>query len=125
MDAIPKRSLSPKSTPKTWIFLTLLLVPTVIGARSHLYLKRPDRLLTFFHKTKKEKNFFKDSFISEFLAKIKGVHFSFFYLFQITCDGIFIFAYSGTSLKRICSKADTSLRWTKHFVPGKFLRNPL
>ena len=41
----------------------------------------------------KKKDLFKESLISEFLVKIKGVHFSFFYLFQITCDGLFIFAY--------------------------------
>ena len=33
--------------------------------------------------------------------------------------------YSGTSLKRTSSKADTSLRWTENFVPVEFLRNPL
>ena len=40
----------------------------------------------------KKKDFFKDSFISEVLVKIKEVNFSFFYIFQITCDGLFIFA---------------------------------
>ena len=33
--------------------------------------------------------------------------------------------YSGTSLKRTSSKADTSPRRTKNFVPDEFLRNPL
>ena len=33
--------------------------------------------------------------------------------------------YSGTSLKRTSSKADTSLRRTKNFVPDEFPRNPL
>ena len=32
--------------------------------------------------------------------------------------------YSGTSLKRTSSKADTSLRRTKILVPDEFLRNP-
>ena len=33
--------------------------------------------------------------------------------------------YSVTSLKQTSSKADTSLRRTKSFVPDEFLRNPL
>ena len=33
--------------------------------------------------------------------------------------------YSGTSLKRTSSKANTSLRQTKNFVLDEFLRNPL
>ena len=37
----------------------------------------PDGLLTFFHRTRKEKDFLKDSFISEVLVKIKEVLISF------------------------------------------------
>ena len=35
-----------------------------------------------------------------------------------------ILMYNGTSIKRTSSKADTSLRQTKNFVPDEFLRNP-
>ena len=40
-----------------------------------------------------------------------------FYFFKVL--------YSGTSLRRTSSKADTSLKQTKYFVPEEFLRNPL
>ena len=104
MDAIPKRCFSPKSTPKIWTFLTLLLVPSAIWCQISFYiLSRPDRLLTFFHETKKD--FFKDSFNSEILVKIKEVHFSFFYLFQITFDGLFIFCMFEALIISLATKA--------------------
>ena len=68
-----------------------------IGACCHMV---PDLILYFMatgpspniFSQDNKKYFFKDSFISEVLVKIKEVHFSFFDLFQITCDGLFIFA---------------------------------
>ena len=82
MDAIPKRwdavDAIPNSTPKIWIFLTLLLVrPATWHEISFYILQRPDRLLIFFTQEKKWTSL-KIVFISKFLVKTKEVNFSFF-----------------------------------------------
>ena len=60
---------------------------------SFYILWRPDGLLTFFHKTKKKKRIFlKIVSLAKFLWRSKTYSFLFFNLFQITCDGFFIFA---------------------------------
>ena len=44
---------------------------------------------------------------------------------NFSVDFVFFKKYSGTSLKWTSSKADTSLRRAKNFVPDEFLKNPL
>ena len=63
------------------------MVPDLI-----LYFMTTWRSPNIFSQDKKKKDFLKDSFISEVLVKIKEVLIFFFNLFQITCDGLFIFA---------------------------------
>ena len=67
----------------------------IIGTHCHMaqnLILYPDRLLTSFTQDKKLISV-KIIFISKFLIKIKGVHFSFFYIFQVPYDGLFIFTY--------------------------------
>ena len=67
----------------------------IIGTHCHMaqnLILYPGRLLTFFTQDKKLISV-KIIFISKFLIKIKGEHFSFFYIFQVPYDSLLIFTY--------------------------------
>ena len=93
MDAMPKRWFSPKSTQKNMDLSNFSIGAAAIWCQISFYtLWRPDGLLKFFHKTKKKRISLKIVSLAKFLWRSKKYSFLFFNLFQITCDGLFIFA---------------------------------